>query len=120
MSFNFLFVVVVFLAVLGAQFSAVPSDEYTAYEVEVMCYGNTLSKYPTNGLGVVFPEPGDCIVVGGQVLEQPDDLDVSSALFFKSAGGTHLVHIAIDEKLKQVSRMIGWPALCGNGFKTHL
>ena len=105
---DFLLVEVILLAVLGPELGAVASDQRAANEIEIISNLHRLPENLLNCLGIITPEIGDGIVIRMKITQKPHHLNVSFALFFKIPGGPDLVHVAIDEQLEKVTRMIGW------------
>ncbi len=59
-------------------------------------------------------EVGNGLVIGNQAPAQPHDLQVAAGLALKPTARLYPVEIAVDVKLQQDRRMVGWPA---RGFR---
>ncbi len=83
MAVYLLLVVVVLLAVLGAQLGAVARDHDCPDQAEIACYPYCGPEDLFDGLWIVHAEIADGFVVGCKALDQPHRLDVAPALLFE-------------------------------------
>lgn len=106
-----LVVVVVLLAVLGAQLGTIACNYLSTYEAVGLGQLHRGAEHALDGNGIVLSEVGDGVVVGRKAVEQPHQLQVAAALTLQHARGADAVHVAVDEQLDQHAGVVGGPSV---------
>src|SRR5262249_11981776 len=66
----------------------------------------TNARRPHDSRPVIPPEVRNRLEVRSQPSQQPHELNITPALAFQLAAGTHLVEVSIDLELKEIARVI--------------
>ena len=105
-----------FLGVVAAgivhclELAAVDGHQFGAEEFQAAAEQVEMFEQGFKGGAVVAAEVGDGFEVRSHAAQQPDQFQIAGGFGFQAAAGADAVQVAVEVKLEQVCRMIGWPA----------
>jgi len=82
-----------------------------AYQIEMFSNLNSCPEDFAYGFFIIPSEIRDSVMIGFETFQKPHHFNVPAALFFQVTRIPYLVHIPVNEKLKQVGRMISRAAI---------
>lgn len=93
--------------VRGLELAAVDGDELAAEEALVAPEQDESPADLADRFAVAFAEVGDGLEVGGELAQEPNQLEVAAGFPFKQATGADAVEVAVDVELEQRARVLG-------------
>src|SRR3954454_15879750 len=89
------------------EFAAVDHDELATEQVQLLTKQRERAADLSDRHQVVLAKIGNGLEIGGELFEEPHDLEVAPSFWIQQAAGAQAIEIAIDVELEEVAGMVG-------------